>query len=140
MTWYYAAKSLTLAALDQLVYTVILAPDFNSEDFEGFSAARENRRLDDLPTNSSSQSGLPSWAAGDIWKKASVYIPLPLTRYKYRSEQEAPTLQIDFFHRDILEVFKSVAQSVTANKIHWRGFHQFWRPSEDKPEQRVYGE
>ncbi|KAG6870064.1 hypothetical protein C0992_001138, partial [Termitomyces sp. T32_za158] len=72
MMWYYAAKSLTLATLDRLVYTVILAPDFTPSDFEGFSATQENRRLDDLPTaSSSSEDPLPPWAASDIWKKAS---------------------------------------------------------------------
>lgn len=67
MSWFYIFKALALASLEQLVY-VILAPDFKPGDFEGFSAACENRYLDNLPTSESNvdSSALPSCAISDI--------------------------------------------------------------------------
>ncbi|KAG6808787.1 hypothetical protein H0H92_002888 [Tricholoma furcatifolium] len=139
---YYSTKSLILAALDRLVYTVIKAPDFSQHDFDGFSALHENRRLADSDPNSSTSDDEPSlpWMASDVWKKASISIPLPRTRKSFKSENHAPSVTINFYHRDIVEVFKSVAQSMSAKKVHWQGYQQFWKPSDDEPEQRVYGE
>ncbi|KNZ82146.1 hypothetical protein J132_07731 [Termitomyces sp. J132] len=95
MSWYYSSKNLSLGALDHLVYNVILAPDFQCEDLEGFSAVQENRHLDDeasdhLPETSES---LP-WLSSDVWRKSSVFLPLPFTHKSYKSEKHAPTIQI----------------------------------------------
>ncbi|KAH0590079.1 hypothetical protein H2248_000255 [Termitomyces sp. 'cryptogamus'] len=99
MSWYYSSKNLSLGALDHLVYNVILAPDFQCEDLEGFSAVQENRHLDDeasdhLPETSES---LP-WLSSDVWRKSSVFLPLPFTHKSYKSEKHAPTIQIHFYH------------------------------------------
>ncbi|KAG6884335.1 hypothetical protein C0992_006502, partial [Termitomyces sp. T32_za158] len=141
MSWFYSSKKLTLATLDRLVQSVILAPDFQPQHFEGFSAMQENRRLDDLHVSDTSiNSLLPSWFSSDKWRKGSVKLPLPLTHKSYRSESNAPTLKIDFYHRDFVEVLKSGIQDYAAKKFHWHGFQLFWKPSENEPEQRVYGE
>ncbi|KAG6825451.1 hypothetical protein H0H92_003666 [Tricholoma furcatifolium] len=144
MSWYYATKSLTLAALDRLVYTVIQAPDFSRCNFDDFNVARENQRLADSPADGTSKAGTSNssapWMDSDVWRKASISIPLPRTRMSFKTENTVPSMTIDFYHRDILEVFKSVAQNVASSgHIHWQGFQQFWKPSDDEPEQRVYG-
>ncbi|KAG6913513.1 hypothetical protein DXG01_006243, partial [Tephrocybe rancida] len=143
MTWFYASKQLTLATLDRLVYSVILAPGFKQEHFDDFGAARENKRLDDLhaaESNDGHGSALPTWLSGDKWRKGSVYIPLPFKRKSYQSEKDAPTLKVDFYHRDLVEAFTSGVRDFAAKNFHWRGFRQYWKPSESEPEQRVYGE
>ncbi|KNZ72822.1 hypothetical protein J132_01814, partial [Termitomyces sp. J132] len=140
MSWYYSSKNLSLGALDCLVYNVILAPDFQCEDLEGFSAVQENRCLDDeasdhLPETSES---LP-WLSSDVWRKSSVFLPLPFTHKSYKSEKHAPTIQICFYHRDLVEVIKSRAMDFAAKWFHWHGFQLYWKPSENKPKQCVYG-
>ncbi|KAG6848475.1 hypothetical protein H0H93_016682 [Arthromyces matolae] len=141
MTWYYSAKKLTLSTLNTLVHSVILAPTFKREDFEGFNAFTENKRLDDLHIPSTDEShSLPPWLSTDKWRKSSVHLPLPLTAHRYRSESHAPTLQVDFYHRDFVEAFKSGVQDVAAREFHWRGYELYWKPSEEEPAQRVYGE
>ncbi|KAG6905315.1 hypothetical protein DXG01_003463 [Tephrocybe rancida] len=135
MTWFYTSKSLTLAALDRLVHSVILAPDFRCEDFDGFSTARENRQLD------TGDKGLPPFLSSDVWKQGSVNISLPFTCKKYHNrEKDGPTITIHFYHRDLVEAFKSGVKDFTARKFHWQGFRLYWKPSKDEPEQWVYGE
>ncbi|KAG6874437.1 hypothetical protein C0992_007737 [Termitomyces sp. T32_za158] len=143
MSWFYSSKNLTLTTLDRLVHSVILAPDFKCEHFNGFSAIQENRRLDDthIDTNTSgSSSSLPSWFFTDKWRSSAVCLPLPLTGQSYRSEKEVPTIEIKFFHRDFVELLKSGIQDYIAMNYHWQGFQLFWKPASDEPEQRVYGE
>ncbi|KAG6809456.1 hypothetical protein H0H92_016160 [Tricholoma furcatifolium] len=145
MSWFYSSKKLTLAALDRLVYSVILAPGFKQERFDDFSAIKENKRLDDNHTSEndhlpSQSSSLPSWLSRDKWRKGSVEIPLPFKGERYRSEEDAAKLEVQFYHRDLVEAFTSGVQDFAAKKFHWRGFKEYWKPSPHEPEQRVYGE
>ncbi|KAG6875461.1 hypothetical protein C0992_003755 [Termitomyces sp. T32_za158] len=140
MFWYYSLKNLTLSALDQLVHNVILAPDFWCEDLEGFSAVQENRHLDDESINHLSRtSDSVPWLSSDVWKKSSVFLPLPFTCKTYKSENHAPTVQIDFYHQNLVEVLKSGTMDFAAKWFHWHGFQLYWKPSENEPEQHVYG-
>ncbi|KAG6819019.1 hypothetical protein H0H93_016314, partial [Arthromyces matolae] len=140
MSWFYSSKNLTLAALDRLVNDVILAPDFNTQHFKGFSAIRENKRLEDKSPDQDHGPKLP-WSTNDNWIEGSVEIPLPPpSGTSFKSERHAPTMQISFFHRNLVEAFKSGVQDYASRKFHWRGFRQFWKPSDNEPEQRVYGE
>src|SRR5216683_1918054 len=50
-------------------------------------------------------------------------------------------LEIKFVHRDLCELIKSGVQDfASSHNFHWCGFKQFWKPSEGKLEQWVYGE
>ena len=70
-----------------------------------------------------------------------VKVPLPLSRTRYPSEGDAPVLEIKFVHWDLCELIKSGVQDFASlHNFHWRGFKQFWKPSEGKPEQQVFGE
>ena len=70
-----------------------------------------------------------------------IKVPLPLSRTRYASEDDAHMLEVKFVHRSLGEVVKSGVQDfASSHNFHWRGFKQFWRSSEGEPEQRVYGE
>ncbi|KNZ81570.1 hypothetical protein J132_11389, partial [Termitomyces sp. J132] len=45
-----------------------------------------------------------SWSSSDTWKKSSVFLSLPFTHKSYKLEKHAPIVQIDFYHRDLVEV------------------------------------
>jgi hypothetical protein len=44
------------------------------------------------------------------------------------------------FHRDIIDVISSVYQSGVVRSFNHVPFKQFWKPSEDSPPERLYGE
>jgi len=137
MNWFYQSSKKTLADLENLVHNVILHPDFRSADLENFSATRESRRLEKSVNTSDSDL---SYLNNDDWKEAVIKVPLPLSRTRYASEDDAHMLEVNFVHRSLGEVIKSGIQDFASSHFHWRGFKQFWRPSEGEPEQRVYGE
>ncbi len=85
-------------------------------------------------------SDLP-YLKNNNWKESVVKVPLPLSRTCYPSEDDASMLEIKFVHRDLCKLIKSGIQDFASSQsFHWCGFRQFWKPSEGKPEQRVYGE
>ena len=137
MNWFYQRSTKTLTDLNSLVHDIILHPDFHSSDLENFSATRESRRLE---KSSVPNSDLP-YLKNDDWKEAVIKVPLPLVRTQYDNENDAHTLEVKFVHRRLCEVIKSGIQDLASSRnFHWRGFKQFWRPSDGEPEQRVYGE
>ncbi|KAG6818716.1 hypothetical protein H0H93_002532 [Arthromyces matolae] len=81
------------------------------------------------------------WSTNDNCIEGSVKIPLPPpSGTSFKSEKHAPTMQINFFHRNLVEAFKSGVQDYASKKFHWQSLRQFWKPSDHEPEQRVYGE
>jgi hypothetical protein len=147
MTWFYKSSMKTLSDLDSLVSEVLLSNDYDQEDLIGFSVARESRRLDesnlqqaDLETVAGPSSPPIPVNCPDLWHQDTVQLSLPLTREKFDSEEDAPTIKIDVHHRNLLEIVKSGAQASSANLFHWKGFKQFWKPSETEQAERVHGE
>ncbi|KAG6808398.1 hypothetical protein H0H92_004278 [Tricholoma furcatifolium] len=145
MNWFYQSTTKTLADLDNLVHDVILQPDFSIHDLEGFSASRESKRLekDTMPhshSHSTSTDNELPYSTTDNWRTTVIEVPLPLVRMRHRNEQAAPKLSVPVIHRDILEVVESLLKDFSFQNHHLRGFKQFWRPSPDKPKQRVYSE
>ena len=76
MNWYHCSTSLLLQTLNGLVNNVILAPDFDQADFEGFEASQEAHRLDNESIQKHSQP-LP-FNSGDHWVEEDISVPLPL--------------------------------------------------------------
>jgi hypothetical protein len=131
MNWFYQTGSKTLNDLNSLVHDVILAPDFDSEHLQGFSAGSEAKRLDDNPLCPSS----------DGWQESSVKIRLPRTYAKYVSEDDAPEVEIPgVIHRDLLQSIISAFKDESFHAFHLKGFTQLWKPSPDEPVEEIYGE
>ena len=85
MDWFYSTTNAKSAAgLDHLVHDVILAPDFDRESLRNFSTRREIERLDKYADTDT------AFLADDGWHEGSVSIPLPESKVKYTSEEQAP--------------------------------------------------
>lgn len=138
MNWFYQGSTKTLAALQSLVNNVILHPDFHSSNLKNFSASRKSQWLEKL--NSVPDSNLP-YLKNDDWKESLVKVPLPLAQTQHPTKDDAPMLEIKFVHWDLCELIKlGIQDFANSHNFHWHGFKQFWKPSEGKPEQQVYGE
>jgi hypothetical protein len=72
MQWFYdSSLTKSLGTLNDLVHNVLLAPDFDPKDLNGFDAAREARRLDDDDNNSA-----PANAIKDGWIETQAYLEI----------------------------------------------------------------
>ena len=146
MTWFYKTSMKTLTDLDTLVSEVLLSDNYDQRDLIGFSAVRESHCLDasdpqqDAETAAGSSSPLIPVDISNLWHHDTVQLPLPLTRERFDSEGDAPTITISVHHRNLLEIVKSGAQASSANSFHWKGFRQFWKPSEMERAERVHRE
>jgi hypothetical protein len=90
MNWFYQTGSKTLNDLNSLVHDVILAPDFDADHLQNFSASSEAKRLDDNPMCPSS----------DDWHETSIKIRLPhtiLTKGFDEASHPFPGLHIRYF-------------------------------------------
>ncbi|GLB33254.1 hypothetical protein LshimejAT787_0101380 [Lyophyllum shimeji] len=134
MNWFYSGSNMkSLAELDALV-DVIRAPDFDPEDLQGFSAARELARLDNDFVDQ-------SFHPDDGWRESSVKIRLPAEKVKHASEQDAPEFEVKgVYHRSLLDVIRTACTEPVARAFHWIPFRLFWKPSPDEPSQRVITE
>lgn len=105
MWWFYSTAFLTLSSLDRLVHNVFLAPDFDIEAYQSFSASVEAKRL-----NKDDNASPLRAAAG--WKESSVTIRLPCAGRSWKSESEAPTYVVPgVFHRDLVDIMVLMRRS-----------------------------
>ncbi|KAF8816480.1 hypothetical protein BYT27DRAFT_7077235, partial [Phlegmacium glaucopus] len=71
----------------------------------------------------------------------SVSIPVPCDGVKFKSEEDAPRFVVDgIWFRRPLEVIKRAFSEPAAEKFHITPFREYWKPSEDEPEERIYSE
>ena len=141
MSWFYSlSNTKSHAELDQLVNNVILHPEFSKDDFVGFSATKETKRMDDHHgcINISDSSSL---SFGDQWTETSVFLSLPCDKFKHASEQDAPKFEVKgLYHRSIVRVIKSALLEPAAEKFHLFPFECYWKPGRDEPDERIYSE
>ncbi|KAK7440078.1 hypothetical protein VKT23_016369 [Stygiomarasmius scandens] len=136
MNWYSdAGGKLSLSHLDRLYHDVLKADDFDIQHLDGFSAQREARRLDD--NNATADSIFSS----HVWMESSVYIRLPKDGLSWKSEDEAPQFEIkDIHHQSFLKVIKTAFQDSQFLKFHLWGCKEIWKPADNSPEDRLFGE
>ena len=131
MNWFYQTGSKTLNDLNNLSHDVILAPDFEADHLQNFSASSEAKRLDD-------NSMCPS---SDGWHESFVIIQLPKAREKYACEDDAPEAEIlGVLHRNLLQSIISAFKDPSFEAFHLKGITQLWKPSPDEPVEEIYGE
>ncbi len=118
---------------------VLLADDFNIGDLEKFSAAREMQRLDNYTEGSAEDT----FKIEDGWQQSTVKIKLPAEDNKTdpRGEAGAPEFEVPgLFHRPLLDTIKAGLREESSNLLHHTPFRSYWKPSEDVPPERLYGE
>ncbi|KAJ6582169.1 hypothetical protein B0H19DRAFT_928921, partial [Mycena capillaripes] len=125
MTWFHLGSTLkSNAELDSLVHDVILHKDFDPKHLEGFSVARENRRLDDAVNTLPGQP-----PAG--WSVGSVKIKLPAPKV-CKPEEEAAEFEITgIMYRPLLDVMTEAFQSPAFLQFHTTPFESRWDPTYD---------
>jgi Plavaka transposase len=147
MAWYYNGSSIkSYADIDKLIHDVVRHEDFRASDFgETFSTAREAERMDKHQASKSSASSdncedLP-FKPGDGWISGCVSIPLPCDGFRFNSEEDAPRFVVNqIWYRRPLEVIKKAFTEPAAEKFHISPFNEYWKPSQDGPEERLYSE
>jgi hypothetical protein len=135
MVWFHLGSNLkSLAELDSLVTEVLLQDDFDPAHLKDFSAARENKRLDDSTT--SEIDDLP--AAPDGWKTASIKIKLPAPK-QCRLESDAPEFEVPgLMYRPLLDVMVEAFQSPAFEEFHTTPFEYRWNPQHDPGDPDVH--
>jgi hypothetical protein len=113
-----------------------LGSDLCPSELSNFSAALENKKLDDYLASSAEST----FHHEDGWLESSVRIRLPLDKRKM-PESQAVEFEIGgIFHRDIVDVISSVYQSDAVRSFEHIPFRHFWKPSKDATPERLYGE
>ena len=149
MAWYYNGSSIkSFGDIDKLIRDVIQHEDFKVSDFaETFSTAREAERMDkhrgseSKTTESSNSSEDLPFKPEDGWLLGTVSIPLPCDGVQFDSEEDAPKFLVDkIWYRRPLEVIKRAFTEPSAEKFHTTPFKEFWKPSKEEPEERLYSE
>ncbi|KAI0259134.1 hypothetical protein BC834DRAFT_974518 [Gloeopeniophorella convolvens] len=135
MHWFYGSNTKSLADLDRLVNDVILADDFNRDDFRVFSAQRELRRLDNVAEGTQLD-------AKDGWLKASVKFTMSPGGAPLNEGASAELVVDGVFYREVLEVTKGAWRDITGLQLHQTPFQQHWQDPNDPtaPPVRIYSE
>ncbi|KAJ7053101.1 hypothetical protein C8F01DRAFT_1330682 [Mycena amicta] len=142
MRWAYNTTLVTGKALNRLVHDVLLMPQFDAADLEGFSAAREMKMMDDYsnPTADTSDDPGDPERPQDGWRTGTIRLPMPKATKKKR-EEDAPCLEIpNVQYRDILEVTKAAFRDPSVTEFNIKGHILMVDRGADEPPERVHGE
>jgi len=125
MNWFHAGSNLkSIAELDALVNNILLHEDFDTEHLKGFSAARENKHLDD---EAKTLPGQPPSG----WKVGSVKIKLPAPKV-CKPEEEAAEFEVTgIIYRPLLDVMIEAFQSPAFLQFHTTPFEYRCDPTHD---------
>ncbi len=103
--WFYNASfTKSMDDLDDLL-DVLCSDEFETAHLDGFNSHSAQKKLDDYKH----PEGV--FSKDDGWHESSVEIPLPKTKKKYPSEDNAPTFRVDgVHHRRLTDVIRGAAE------------------------------
>ncbi|KAF9783930.1 hypothetical protein BJ322DRAFT_1109780 [Thelephora terrestris] len=121
----------SMADAQRLIDDVILHEDFEAEELRGVKLANELKKLD----------AFESSLEGQGWNKANIKISVPCPKEKV-AEVDAVEFEIEgLLYRDLTAVIKNACQDeATAGFFHTAPFEERWKPTDDAPSIRLYGE
>jgi len=130
MQWFYdSSLTKSLGTLNDLVYKVLLAPDFDTKDLTGFNAAKEAKRLDDDKNDTG-----PANSIKDGWTKTTVPISVPCDKISYSSDADAPIFHIKGLqYCKLLEVTKATYNEPSTEQLHISPYEDYWQPMPESP-------
>ncbi|KAJ7038615.1 hypothetical protein C8F04DRAFT_887656, partial [Mycena alexandri] len=121
MSWFHlGSPQKSVTELDSLVDNVLLHGDFDLAHLRDFSAARENRRLDDAASATAADPAADPAAdtASDSWIRTSVKIKLPAPKVRV-PEEEAPEFEVEgLVYRPLLDVMVEAFQGLDFEQYH----------------------
>ncbi|KAG1759545.1 hypothetical protein EDD22DRAFT_955751 [Suillus occidentalis] len=131
MSWMHSGGNLLLETkVSHLVKDVILADDFNRNDFENFSVRRNLQELD--MDESGKRVTFP-----DDWVQTDVTIDIPT---KAREDGPRPYTIHGFHYRPLVEVICVAFADVQAGAYHLLPFKRLWKDPLDGHEEQIYDE
>jgi hypothetical protein len=130
MQWFYdSSLTKSFRTLNDLVYNVLFASDFDIQDLTGFDAAREGKRLDD-----DKDASAPANPIKDGWTKKTVPISVPCDNVSYPSEADAPVFHVKgLMYRKPLEVIKAAYEDPSSEQVHISPYEEYWQPRPNSP-------
>ena len=138
MCWQHT-KSVTKSAseMDRLAHSLgdSMRDSFNIKDFTTFNTARENERIDSYIADPSSP-----FNEGEGWHQSLVKIRLPANKVK-TPEDQAPEFEVKgVWHRNIVDIIKTVYSDSTFSTLHATLFQHFWKPFKNSKPKHVHSE
>lgn len=143
MQWFYdSSLTKSLGTLNDLVYKVLLAPQFDVKDLAGFDAAKEARRLDDYnPSANEEDFSASANPIKDGWIETTVPISVPCDKYSYPSDADAPIFHVKGLqYRNLLEVIRAAYEEQSAEQLHISPYEEYWQPRPGSLPERIYSE
>ena len=137
MQWFYDSSLMkSLGTLNDLVHKVLLTPDFDPKDLNGFDAAREARWLNDDENTSA-----PATSVKDGWIEMAVPISVPCDNVSHPSEADALVFHVKglMYHKP-LEVIKAAFEDPSAKQLHISPYEEHWQPRPNCPPECIYSE
>ncbi|KAH9161682.1 hypothetical protein EDB89DRAFT_2029564 [Lactarius sanguifluus] len=113
-------------------------PRFRLDELKGFSAQRENTRMDKYLKDE-----VHPFQRQDGWQEASIEIRLPIEGSRFNTEDDAPSLRIhQLYHRRITDIIRAVCSSKGAESFEFTPYTMHWCPDPDDPHkyERVYAD
>ena len=138
MAAYFSGSDSKLEEHANAVAKAMEDSQFQLDELYGFSAQRENKRLDNYLL-----SGTHPFHTQDGWIDSTVNIRLPVEGVSYKSEDHTHTLLIaNLFHHHITDIVWSVCVSDKACLFHFSPYKMYWIPDPNKLDksERIYGE
>ncbi|KAJ3559339.1 hypothetical protein NP233_g11288 [Leucocoprinus birnbaumii] len=141
MNWFYSGSTTkSLADLDQLVSTVLLADDYDPAHLKGFSASCEGKRLDEV-AGMAEKGSKEGPAAKGKWRVSSVELPVPVEGKEFADESQAPRLKVDGIHHcSLVEIIKTAFSDESARGFHYMPFKLFRKSNTQAEPERIYSE
>lgn len=130
--WFYSGTGQkSTADVQHLIDDVILHEDFKAKDLQGVKLATELKKLDTFESS----------LEGQGWNHCNVKISVPCPKEKV-PELDAAEFEVEgLIYRDLIAVIQSACEDeMTADSFHTTPFEERWRPSDDAPPIRLYGE
>jgi hypothetical protein len=131
--FYGPSTNKSIKELIDLVKNVVLAPNFEVENFIGFDAAKEHRIINlDWIKN-------PLVSLSTINRGKYIYL-FRANGNEHIFEGHAPRFPIEFYSRKPLDLIKAAFCEPEAQNFHMIPFKTYWKLDPNQPEGRIYGE
>ncbi|KAJ7331353.1 hypothetical protein DFH08DRAFT_623969, partial [Mycena albidolilacea] len=123
MSWFHLGSTVKLNGnLDLIVHDVMLHEEFKQVHLHGFSAARENKHLDDA---AAAEQSIPSEPLAG-WKTGSLKLKLPVPK-NCTAEADAPEFEVlEIMYCPLLNVLVEAFQSPAFLQYHITPFASQW--------------
>lgn len=128
MAWQYSGSNTKSAAEFDRLATFMKDPLYCAEDVHGITHTREAKLLDDYLDDKANP-----FCEEHGWQQSTARIRLPKENVSWKSEDDAPELEIPgVYHRSLIDIITAVFEDDIAKTFNMTPFSQYWKVSEEK--------